>query len=135
MTLPVADPMAARTTILVVEDNVELRFLVSDVLRAEGFKVVEAATTDEAVAYLRTPNDVTLVFSDIILPGDIDGIAFAKLLAKEYPAIKIILTSGKVPPEAVPANIRMIRKPYILARVISEVNAAIGREPRSPKPG
>ena len=128
------DANGARATILVVEDNVELRFLVADVLRADGFKVVEASTPDEALAFLRTPNEVDLVFSDIVLPGSMDGIAFAQLLEREYPAIRILLTSGKVQPDEIPGNIRMIRKPYILARVISEVNAALQKEPGIDKP-
>lgn len=131
MMAPASEPAPRRRTILVVEDNVELRFLVSDVLRAEGFRVIEAASVDEAVAYLRTPNEVVaLVFSDIVMPGNMDGIDFARLLEREYPHIRIILTSGKVPPEKVPANILLIKKPYILARVVTEVKQALGPEPK-----
>ncbi len=131
MTVPATDILAAstRATILVVEDNVELRFLVSDVLRSEGFRVVEAATVKEAVAFLKTSNEVSLVFSDIVLPGEMDGIAFARLLERDYPHIKIILTSGEVSRDAVPANLMLMRKPYILARVVTEVTRALGLEP------
>lgn len=129
MIAPMSAPAAQRKTIMVVEDNVELRFLVSEVLRAEGFRVIEASTVDEALAFLRTPNEVVaLVFSDIVMPGKMDGVAFAELLQREYPGVCIILTSGKVAPEAVPPNIRMIKKPYFLARVVSEVKQALGLE-------
>jgi hypothetical protein len=59
----------------------------------------------------------------------VDGLGLAALLEKDFPRIKVILTSGKVAPEAVPKNILMIKKPYILARVVAEVNRALGLEP------
>ena len=135
MIAPLHDPAIEKTTIMVVEDNVELRFLVSSVLRAEGFRVVEAATTDEAAAFLKTSHGVALVFSDIMLPGEVDGIGFAEMRARDYPGIKVILTSGEVTRDKVPPNLLLMRKPYILARVITEVKRALGMEPEQTPPG
>ena len=129
MSVPAIEPAATRQTVMVIEDNVELRFLVSDVLRTEGYRVVEAATTDEALAFLKTSNGVSLVFADIVVPGPMDGLEFARMLERDHPYIKVILTSGKVPRDAVPANMHLMKKPYILARVVQEVGKALGLEP------
>lgn len=130
MIVPIIEPATQRVTILVVEDEVQLRFIVSDTLRDAGFKVIEATSADEAVAFLRAPNDVSLVFSDIHLPGDVNGIGFAQMLKSEHPHIKIILTTGHVARDTVPRDILLIPKPYVFARVIAEIRRMLGLEPK-----
>ena len=131
MAVPELETSPANNTILVVEDDVQLRFLISDILRSDGFTVIEAATTDQAMSFLRIPsNNVLLIFADVRLPGELDGVGLAQKVQDEFPAVRIILTSGHIQRSQAPAGVVFIPKPYILARVITEVRAALKLEPR-----
>ena len=81
-------------TILVVEDNSELREIVVQQLASSGFNVLEAENAERALAVLAVPSSIDLVFTDIILPGGMDGYGLAHVLAARYPRTKILLTSG-----------------------------------------
>lgn len=83
-------------TILVVEDDVLIRIDIADFLRGCGWHVVEAGTAAEAVALLEAGAAVDLVFSDIQMPGDMDGFGLAAWVRAHRPGIRIILTSGVV---------------------------------------
>jgi CheY-like chemotaxis protein len=85
------DPAESARTMLVVEDDVLVRLLVCDALRDAGLRVVEAANADEALMYLKTDTSVELVFSDVRMPGSLDGIGLAKRLKLDFPQIKIVL--------------------------------------------
>jgi CheY-like chemotaxis protein len=84
-----------RQTILVVEDEVLIRLVIAEYLRECGYKVHEAATADEAVAVLEAPEvSVDIVFSDVVMPGSMDGFALARWVRAHRPGIQVILTSG-----------------------------------------
>lgn len=80
--------------ILVVEDEVVVRMAVAAYLRECGFQVIEAKTADEAVTVLAAGTEVDIVFSDIQMPGRLDGFALSHWLRRERPDIKVLLTSG-----------------------------------------
>lgn len=80
--------------ILLVEDDVLLRLSVSDHLRDAGFTVHEAASGDEAKSVLSAGIDVDLIFSDVNMPGDTDGVALADWARTNFPELVIVLTSG-----------------------------------------
>ena len=81
--------------ILVVEDEVLIRFVVADYLRECGFQVLEAGNTDEAEKLLRTADlGIDLVFSDVHMPGTRDGFDLARWVQEHRPEIPIVLTSG-----------------------------------------
>jgi CheY-like chemotaxis protein len=82
-------------TILVVEDEVLLRMVISDELRNVGYTVIEVADAQEALDALAHKFDVKLIVSDIQLPGAIGGLELAQLVRASHPAIKIVLTSGR----------------------------------------
>ncbi len=84
----------SQPTILVVEDEVLIRMAVSDYLRGCGFRVVEAGSADEAVEVLKADTAVDIVFSDVNMPGSLDGFGLAQWIRRERPRLKIILTSG-----------------------------------------
>jgi CheY-like chemotaxis protein len=88
------DEPKVSSAILVVEDEVLVRMAIADNLRGAGFTVFEASNAHEALEVLRHSSDVRLVFSDIRMPGSMDGAKFAGLIRSEYPTIKIVLTSG-----------------------------------------
>jgi CheY-like chemotaxis protein len=99
---------AAQRTVLVVEDEVVLRMAVSAHLRESGFVVVEAVSADEAVELLSANHSIELVFSDIMMPGKMDGDQLAAWIGERYPEMLVLLTScvgqsGQMP---------FIAKPY-----------------------
>ncbi len=112
--------------VLVVEDDAELRPLVAMHLADCGFGVVEATTAEEAVTTLQGDDDIAVVFSDIQMPGRMDGIDLARWIAREKPGLKVLLTSGR----ALPARARawpFVAKPYRLDSVERQLHDMTGR--------
>jgi|SRR5208282_169915 len=85
---------ARQPMILVVEDEILVRSPVAEFLRTVGYKVVEAANAAAAVAVLNTGTVIDLVFSDIDMPGPMDGVGLACWISVHHPGIHVILTSG-----------------------------------------
>ena len=81
-------------TILVVEDDVQVRNLLAAYLRECGFDVVEANSADEAIRLLQAEVRIDIVFSDVNMPGTMDGFGLAQWVRRERPWLKVILTSG-----------------------------------------
>jgi CheY-like chemotaxis protein len=82
-------------TVLLVEDEVLVRLMIADKLRNAGYTVIEASSAQEALEVLRHTNvAVRVILSDIQMPGALDGVGLARKVRSEYPAIKIVLTSG-----------------------------------------
>ena len=88
------DAPASQPTVLVVEDEVLIRMAVSDYLRECGFHVVEAGCADEAMEILKSDTTVDIVFSDVNMPGKMDGFGLVQWIRRERPQVKVILTSG-----------------------------------------
>src|SRR6476646_9187480 len=84
-------------TILVVEDEAAIRLMIAEALRAEGFGVVEAGSGDEALTVLESGTRVNLVFTDVRMPGTLDGLALVGRLRVTRPDLKIAIGSGYVP--------------------------------------
>jgi CheY-like chemotaxis protein len=90
-------PESAEATppaVLVVEDDVLVRMVVSAYLRECGFDVVEAGSADEAIRVLEADIKVDVVFSDVNMPGSLDGFGLSSWIHRHRPHIKVILTSG-----------------------------------------
>ena len=83
-----------RPVILVVEDEFLLRMDAAVMIAAAGFAVVEAANADEAIDILETRSDIAVVFTDIQMPGAMDGLRLARAVRGRWPPIKIVATSG-----------------------------------------
>lgn len=104
-------------TILVVEDEVLLRLAVADYLREQNFTVIEAATADEARAVMTADVNIDLVFSDINMPGSMDGIGLGQWMASHHADVPVVLTSGvssalSMAATACPHVKAMVDKPY-----------------------
>jgi two-component system, response regulator PdtaR len=108
-------------TVLVVEDE----FLVRQVLQIEledaGYEVILADSADAAIAILEARSDIHLVFTDIDMPGSMDGLKLAACVRDRWPPIHIIITTGKARPREIPANALFIPKPYVGRAVIDAV--------------
>src|SRR5215212_2693294 len=89
-------PAASLTNVLVVEDEMVLRMRAVDIVEDAGLTAVEAVNADEALAILESRSDISLLFSDIQMPGSMDGLKLAYAVHDRWPAIKIILVSGQV---------------------------------------
>jgi len=92
--VPAGPAEAEQRVVLVVEDEVILRMAVSAHRREAGLIVIEAVDAEEAVELLRANHKIGLVFSDITMPGTMDGDQLAEWISERYPAIRILLTSG-----------------------------------------
>jgi CheY-like chemotaxis protein len=105
---------AKRPTILVVEDEGLILQDTSETLRDAGFSVLEAANAEEALARVEARPDIRLVFTDVNMPGRMDGLELARCVHRLHPAIRLILTSGKseVAKEDIPDDGDFIAKPY-----------------------
>ena len=120
-----------RPVVLIVEDEFLLRMDAVDMIEAAGFDALEAANADEAIAILESRLDITVVFTDIQMPGSMDGLKLARAVRGRWPPIKIVATSGhvEVSETDLPEGGRFLAKPYSsvqVAGVLRELTA--GRE-------
>jgi two-component system, response regulator PdtaR len=88
--------IAERLIVLVIEDDFLLRMDAVDIVRTAGYLVVEAGNADEAIAILELRPDIHVVFTDVQIPGSMDGLKLAKFVKDRWPPIKIVATSGRV---------------------------------------
>ena len=86
-------------TVLVVEDEVLIRLEITEYLRSQGFRVLEAANGDEAKQILSSGERIEVLFSDVNMPGSIDGLELAYWVRQNHPWIEVILTSGNSRPD------------------------------------
>jgi CheY-like chemotaxis protein len=109
---------AKRPVVLVVEDEFLLRMDATDMITAAGFDVVEAVDADAAIEILEARDDVAVIFTDIQMPGSMDGLKLARAVRGRWPPIKIIATSGVHIGEIdLPEGGRFLPKPYSSAQV------------------
>jgi len=106
---------ALRRTVLVVEDEMLIRLLAADSLQESGFDVLEAANAAEALRILDEHDDVDVLFTDVNMPGPMDGIALAGLMHHRRPELGLIITSGLGAPDLadLPADSLYLAKPYL----------------------
>jgi CheY-like chemotaxis protein len=118
-------------TVLVVEDEVLIRMATADYLRGCGYRVVEAGSGDEAVAVLKTDIRVDVVFTDVNMPGTLNGFHLAQWVRRERPGVRVILTSGitRTAQEAqdLCAHGPLMEKPYDHGEVERHIQAILAR--------
>ena len=116
------------TNVLVVEDEMLLRMRAVDIVEDAGFRAVEAVNADDALASLESRSDISMLFSDIQMPGSIDGLKLAHAVYSRWPHIKIILVSGQVKLSELekPANSRFFGKPIDVKQMIVELQEMMG---------
>src|SRR6201991_3402870 len=114
--------------VLVVEDEMILRMRAVDIVEDAGFCPVEAVNADEAISILESRSDISLLFTDIQMPGTMDGLKLAHAVHDRWPTIKIILVSGQVKPSAAerPADSRFFGKPLAVGQMIRELQGMVG---------
>ena len=110
-------------TVLVVEDDLLLRMDAVDIISGAGFNVLEATHADEAIAILESRLDMTLIFTDVDMPGSMNGLKLAQAVRGRWPPIKIIATSGyhRLKDGDLPADGVFLSKPYSPRQVIDAI--------------
>jgi CheY-like chemotaxis protein len=122
-----------RSVVLVVEDDFLIPIDAVEMVEAAGFDVVEAASADEAMKILEARLDITVVFTDIQMPGSMDGLKLAAAIRGRWPPIKIVATSGIVDVRKVdlPEGGRFLPKPYSSAEIVQTLRELTSAEPRA----
>jgi two-component system, response regulator PdtaR len=126
--VPAAKAQKSPACVLVVEDEILIRVLIADELRADGLSVVEAATADEALSYFPAGVPVDLVLSDIEMPGTLNGVDLIHRLRARAPNLPTVLTSGNSP--AVHEADAFLSKPYDLRQAVVLVTTLLRKETR-----
>jgi len=120
-----AKPAKRRHIVLIVEDEPLVRLTGADLLAEAGFEVLEAGNADEALRILEAIPQVRVVFSDVEMPGSLDGVGLARRIRQRWSSVGIILTSGhRIREETIPGDGRFLPKPYdgrALVRHIEEI--------------
>jgi two-component system, response regulator PdtaR len=104
----------AAVQVLVVEDDALIRFATRDGIEAAGFEVYDAYNADEAIQLLEAHPHIGLIFTDVDMPGSMDGVKLAHYVRNRWPPVKIIVTSGyrRVTPDQLPSGSVFLGKPY-----------------------
>jgi DNA-binding NtrC family response regulator len=110
-----------KIAVIVVEDEPLIRIDISMSLEQEGFLVFEASNADEAIDILKAHSEIRLMFTDIDMPGSMDGLKLAEAVRDRWPPVKIIVASGHraLSDELLPVEGRFFSKPYDHTRVIT----------------
>jgi len=115
-----------RHRLLVVEDEVLILIDTADFLRSRGFEVHEATNADDAVRVLKSGIPISLVFTDIRMPGSIDGYGLANYIRTHHAHTLVLTTSGHVRMEDCPPGFPLpIAKPYSLDRITAEIETLL----------
>jgi two-component sensor histidine kinase/CheY-like chemotaxis protein len=120
---------AALPTVLIVEDEMVLRMRAVDIVEDAGFTPIEAVNADDALAILESRSDIELLFTDIQMPGSIDGLKLAHAVHERWPLIKIMIVSGqlKLTDTDKPADSRFFGKPLDVKHMVAQMQDMIGK--------
>jgi len=112
--------------VLLVEDDPLIRLGVASMIEDGGFEVIEAANADEAIVYLETRPDITVVFTDIEMPGSMNGLKLAFAVRDRWPPVAIIIASGRIrpQPDEMPTEVTFLRKPFSEKVVMDAIRQA-----------
>jgi DNA-binding response OmpR family regulator len=115
-----------KTTVLVVEDEIIIRLMIADALRAQGINVIEASNGDEALRVLQSPLPVELVLTDIRMPSELDGLALAHAARAARPGLKLIMASSQpVGHETAGLADAFFAKPFDLTAMVARVKSLL----------
>jgi CheY-like chemotaxis protein len=102
-----------RPTVLVVDDSADVAEVTSSLFEHLGYATVYQDSADAALKLLADGTKVDLVFSDIVMPGTIDGVGLASEIRSRYPSLPVILTTGySDAAQAAPSYLKILRKPF-----------------------
>lgn len=111
--------------VLVVDDELFVRMMAVDVIRDAGYETLDAVDADEALALLEEQPDIDVVFTDIRMPGSMDGLGLARTLRTRWPAIRVLLTSGHVTGPEMGDDDTFLPKPYRASALAERLHAIV----------
>src|SRR4051812_4220162 len=127
--MPTSTGLTEVPKVLVVEDEMVLRMRAADIVEDAGFTAIEAVNADEAMGILESRSDIAVLFTDIQMPGSMDGLKLAHAVHSRWPDIKIVLVSGQLKPSEAerPAESRFFGKPLGVEQMIAELQSMVGK--------
>jgi CheY-like chemotaxis protein len=108
-----------KPVVLVVEDEILIRLNAVEMIEDAGFEAIAASDADEAIRILESRTDIRAVFTDVQMPGSMDGLRLARVVRDRWPPVALIVTSGqcKVAETDLPRGGRFLSKPYEAAQI------------------
>ena len=118
---------STKQTVLIVENEPLIRMHGADIIESAGFRVLEASSADEAIGILTDGAAIDLVFSDIDMPGSMDGLELAAFIHKGWPEVPLLLTSGhhRIDKSALPSNGQFVPKPWAENALVDKIRFAL----------
>jgi PAS domain S-box-containing protein len=118
-----------RETVLLVEDNPEVQEVAGMLLEQLGYRLLQVEAAAEALQLLASGEAVDLVFTDVVMPGELDGLALARRIKENYPDIPVLLTTGYArSANILESGFPILRKPYQLSALARAVREALDRQ-------
>lgn len=116
-------PIVSLPVVLVVEDHPIVRFNAVSLVNQAGYEAVGAIHADDAIRILEERTDIKVVFTDIEMPGTMDGMKLAHYVRERWPPIHLLIASGRMTPNEclLPANTRFFSKPYDDTTIVAEL--------------
>ncbi|MGH6745355.1 response regulator receiver domain-containing protein [Novosphingobium sp. PhB55] len=116
--------MTLEKKVLLVEDEALIRVIGTDALEEAGYDVLEAGSADEALEILEAYSEVLVLFTDIRMPGSLNGLELARIVHERWPKMKLLLTSGDTWPSEneIPDDGRFLPKPYRVETLRREID-------------
>jgi DNA-binding NtrC family response regulator len=120
----------SRPTVLVVEDEALARLNAVAIVEAAGFEAVSASNADEAVHVLGLRDDIRVVFTDVQMPGSMDGLGLIRLIQDRWPTVATLVTSGRMTIADLPGGVWFFPKPYLSHQIEAALHEAMAAESR-----
>jgi two-component system, response regulator PdtaR len=119
-----------KAVVLVVEDSTIIRMGAIDLVLAAGYEALQASDADEAIAILESRGDVDLVFTDVHMPGTMDGIRLSHYIRDRWPPVKLIVASGAaiLAESSLPAGSSFFSKPYDDHTIIQAISRLLASD-------
>jgi two-component system, response regulator PdtaR len=116
-----------KAAVLVVEDEALVRWATRDGIEDAGFQVHDARDADEAIKLLEANPDIGLIFTDVDMPGSMDGVKLAHYVRERWPPVKIIVTSGfkNITGDLLPSGSLFLSKPYQREQLRQQIESLI----------
>jgi two-component system, response regulator PdtaR len=124
---PEPSPAPEPARVMIVEDEVLVRFPIAEALRATGLEVIEASNADEAWSYMLSGQAVDLIFSDIQMPGSMDGLELTRRVQERFGHIIVVLTSGRRSQRGTD-HPHFLAKPYRVGNVIALITSLLEKK-------
>jgi CheY-like chemotaxis protein len=126
-TVPRRELQTGPVRVLLVEDEFLLRMDMADTLRGAGFQVIEAASADDAMHFIASGEPIDLLFTDVQMPGALDGLALAERVRARHPDVPVVVSSGSTDVESKASRLgKFVPKPYEPGRIAGMIGEITG---------